>query len=216
MATSAKLLAALNLLGVAQALLLAAALLGVKRGNRIANRFLAAFTIVLAIGVGGATMASEPLISLYPHLLKVQDSIQYLGAPLLFLYVRTLIKGSSGSGKKIFYTSSRSACVFFIWPLFISKAVKPNLFPLDRNLSFGTGGVSSDLRYSLFSSLFICLSSPRCLWRTREDSSVRLRRLISLSFSRFDSCWRPSQLFGLWGPSNSDLLRSTPPMILRQ
>lgn len=100
METSAKLLAALNLLGVAQALLLGAALLSVKRGNRIANRFLAAFVIVLAISVGGATMASEPLILLYPHLLKVQDSVQFLGAPLLFLYVRTLIKRGAGTGKK--------------------------------------------------------------------------------------------------------------------
>ena len=100
METSAKLLAALNLLGVAQALLLAVALLSVKRGNRIANRFLAAFVIVLAICVGGATMASEPLIVLYPHLLKIQDPFLFLGAPLLFLYIRTLITGRSGSGKK--------------------------------------------------------------------------------------------------------------------
>src|SRR5262245_45170264 len=100
MTTSAKLLAALSLLGVAQALLLAAALLIVKRGNRIANRLLAAFAIVLAISVGGATMASEPLIFLYPHLLKIQDPIQHLGPPLLFLYVRALIKGSSKFEKR--------------------------------------------------------------------------------------------------------------------
>jgi AraC-like DNA-binding protein len=100
METSAKLLVALNLLGVAQALLLAAALLSVKRGNRIANRFLAAFVIDIAIGVGGATMATDRFIPLYPHLLKIQDPFNILGAPLLFLYVRTLIKGRAGLGKK--------------------------------------------------------------------------------------------------------------------
>ena len=100
METSAKLLVALNLLGVAQALLLAAALLSVKRGNRIANRFLAAFVIVIAIGVGGATMASDRFIVQYPHFLKIQDPFYILGAPLLFLYVRTLIKGKTGAGKK--------------------------------------------------------------------------------------------------------------------
>src|SRR5687767_11812681 len=100
METSAKVLAALNLLGVAQALLLAAALLSVKRGKRVANRFLAAFVIVLAISVGGATLASEPLIFLFPHTLKFQDPFTFLGAPLLFLYIRTLIKGGSESGKK--------------------------------------------------------------------------------------------------------------------
>jgi AraC-like DNA-binding protein len=100
METSAKLLFALSLLGVAQALLLGAALLSVKRGNRIANRFLAAFVIVIAICVGGATMATDRFIPQYPHLLKIQDPFMLLGAPLLFLYVRTLIKGGTGSGKK--------------------------------------------------------------------------------------------------------------------
>src|SRR5688572_24552142 len=100
METSAKLLAALNLLGVAQAILLAAVLLSVKRGNRAANRLLAAFVIGIAISVGGSTMASEPFILIYPHLLKIQDPFHYLAAPLLFLYVRTLIKGRSGAEKK--------------------------------------------------------------------------------------------------------------------
>jgi len=45
METSAKLLVALNLLGVTQALLLAAALLGMKRGNQLANKFLAGFVV---------------------------------------------------------------------------------------------------------------------------------------------------------------------------
>ena len=100
METSAQLLVALNLLGVAQALLLGAALLTVKRGNRIANRFLAAFVIVIAICVGGATMATDRFIPQYPHLLKIQDPFMLLGAPLLFLYVGTLIKGRARSGKK--------------------------------------------------------------------------------------------------------------------
>lgn len=122
METSAKLLAALNLLGIAQALLLAAALLSIKRGNRIANRFLAAFVIVLAISVGGSTMASEPLIFLYPHLLKVQDAFSLLGAPLLFLYVRTLITGRSGSGKKdLLHFIPFCLCFLFLTPFYFQS-----------------------------------------------------------------------------------------------
>lgn len=122
METSAKLLAALNLLGIAQALLLAAALLSVKRGNRIANRFLAAFVIVLAISVGGATLASEPLIFLYPHMLKIQDPLQYLGAPLLFLYVRTLITGRSESGKKdLLHFIPFGLCFLFLAPFYFQS-----------------------------------------------------------------------------------------------
>jgi AraC-like DNA-binding protein len=122
METSAKLLAALNLLGVAQALLLAAALLSVKRGNRIANRFLAAFVIVLAIGVGGSTMASEPLIFLYPHLLKIQDPFTFLALPLLFLYIRTLITGGSGSGKKdLLHFIPSGLCFLFLAPFYFQS-----------------------------------------------------------------------------------------------
>jgi len=122
METSAKLLAALNLLGVAQALLLGAALLSIKRGNRIANRYLAAFAIVLAISVGGATMASEPFILLYPHLLKVQDSVQLLGAPLLYLYVRTLITKSSGSGKKdLLHFIPFGLCFLYLTPFYFQS-----------------------------------------------------------------------------------------------
>ncbi len=122
METSAKLLVALNLLGVAQALLLAAALLSVKRGNRVANRFLAAFVIVIAIGVGGATMASDEFIPLFPHLLKIQDPFQLLGAPLLFLYVRTLFKGTTGSGKKdLLHFLPFALCLVYLLPFYFQS-----------------------------------------------------------------------------------------------
>ena len=122
METSAKLLFALSLLGVAQALLLAAALLSVKRGNRIANRFLAAFVIVIAIGVGGATMATDRFIPLYPHLLKIQDPFYLLGAPLLFLYVRTLITGRAGSGKKdLLHFLPFVLCLLYLLPFYFQS-----------------------------------------------------------------------------------------------
>jgi hypothetical protein len=123
METSAKLLVALNLLGVAQALLLAAALLSVKRGNRIANRLLAAFVIVIAISVGGATMASDRFIILYPHLLKIQDPFYILGAPLLFLYVRTLIKGRAGLGKKgLLHFLPFVLCLLYLLPFYFQSS----------------------------------------------------------------------------------------------
>ena len=123
METSAKLLVALNLLGVAQALLLGAALLTVKRGNRIANRFLAAFVIVIAICVGGATMATDRFIPQYPHLLKIQDPFMLLGAPLLFLYVRTLINGRAGSGKKdLLHFLPFALCLLWLLPFYFQSA----------------------------------------------------------------------------------------------
>jgi AraC-like DNA-binding protein len=122
METSANLLVALNLLGVAQALLLAAALLSIKRGNRVANRLLAAFVIVIAISVGGATMANDRFILLYPHFLKIQDPFYVLGAPLLFLYVRTLIKGRAASGKKdLLHFLPFVLCLLYLLPFYFQS-----------------------------------------------------------------------------------------------
>ena len=136
METSAKLLVALNLLGVAQALLLAAALLSVKRGNRVANRFLAAFVIVIAIGVGGATMASDQFILMYPHLLKIQDPFYILGAPLLFLYVRTLIKGRAGAGKKdLLHFLPFALCLLYLLPFYFLSA-EAKLFSVGSYFDF--------------------------------------------------------------------------------
>jgi AraC-like DNA-binding protein len=136
METSAKILAILNLLGVVQALLLAAALLGVKRGNRTANRFLAAFAVVLALSVGGATLASEPLLFAFPHMLKVQDPITLLGAPLLFLYIRTLIKGNSESGKQdLLHFIPAGLCFLFLAPFYFQSA-EAKLSSIGSNFHF--------------------------------------------------------------------------------
>lgn len=136
METSAKLLVALNLLGVAQALLLGAALLSVKRGNRIANPFLAAFVFVIAIGVGGATMAQDRFIILYPHLLKIQDPFFILGAPLLYLYVRTLIKGRAGSGKRdLLHFLPFALCLLYLLPFYFLSS-KAKLFSVGSYYDF--------------------------------------------------------------------------------
>ena len=117
-------------------MLLGAALLSVKRGNRIANRFLAAFVIVIAIGVGGATMAIDRFIPLYPHLLKIQDPFYLLGAPLLFLYVRTLIKGSAGSGKKdLLHFLPAALCFLYLLPFYFQSGAA-KLFSVASNYDY--------------------------------------------------------------------------------
>lgn len=135
METSAKLLFALSLLGVAQALLLGAALLSIKRGNRIANRFLAAFVIVIAIGVGGATVATDRFIPLFPHLLKIQDPFYALGAPLLYLYVRTLIKGSRSGKKDVLHFIPFLLCLLYLIPFYFQSG-EAKLFSVSSNFDY--------------------------------------------------------------------------------
>jgi AraC-like DNA-binding protein len=62
------------------------------------------------------------LILLYPHLLKVQDPFQFLAAPLLFLYIRTLITGRSGSGKKdLLHFIPFGLCLLFLAPFYFQS-----------------------------------------------------------------------------------------------
>jgi len=123
METSFKLLAALNFLGVAQALLLASALLSVKRGNRTANRFLAAFVVTIAIIVSGATLDKTQFALLFPHLRKIQQPFYFLGAPLLFLYVRALVSRKSGLEKKdLLHFIPFILCVLYLIPYYLQSS----------------------------------------------------------------------------------------------
>ena len=136
METSAKVLFALSLLGVAQALLLAAALLSAKRGNRTANRLLAAFVTVIAIGVGGATMATDRFIPQYPHFLKLQDPFIFLAAPLLYLYIRTLIKGRATLGKRdLLHFLPFALCLIFLFPFYFQSG-EAKLFSVASNFDY--------------------------------------------------------------------------------
>jgi len=85
-------LAILNLLGAAQGLLLTVALLSNKGGNKIANRLLAALTFTISIVVGGAVLLSTKYVFLFPHLSRLHHPFAFLGAPLIFLYLRVLTR----------------------------------------------------------------------------------------------------------------------------
>jgi len=136
METSAKLLLALSLLGVAQAVLLGAALLTLKRRNRLANRLLAAFVIVIAISVGGASMASDRFILLYPHFLKIQDSIFFLGAPLLYLYIRTLLKNRTELRKKdLLHFLPFTLFLIYLLPFYFQSA-EAKLFSVGTHFNY--------------------------------------------------------------------------------
>ncbi|HMH44251.1 MAG TPA: helix-turn-helix domain-containing protein [Pyrinomonadaceae bacterium] len=82
-------LAVLNLLGAAQGILLALALL-TTRGNKTANRLLAALTLTISIVVSGAVLLTSNYVFAFPHLSRLHQPFVFLAAPLLFLYLREL------------------------------------------------------------------------------------------------------------------------------
>src|SRR5882672_1951961 len=80
----------LNLVGATQGLLLTAALLRSKGGNKTANRLFAALTFTISIIVSGAVLLTSNYVFVYPHLSRIHHPFVFLAGPLLFLYIREL------------------------------------------------------------------------------------------------------------------------------
>jgi hypothetical protein len=66
-------LAVLNLLGAAQGVLLALALLTTKGANETANRLLAALTLTISIVVSGAVLLTSNYVFVFPHLSRIHQ-----------------------------------------------------------------------------------------------------------------------------------------------
>jgi AraC-like DNA-binding protein len=75
---------------VAQALLLALVLLTIKRGNKAANRFLAAFTVAISVSVTASILSNIHYFQIHSHLSRINHPFDFLGGPLLFLYIKSL------------------------------------------------------------------------------------------------------------------------------
>lgn len=80
----------LNLLGAAQGLLLALALVTTKDDHRTANQILAALILTISIVVSGAVLLTSNYVFVYPHLSRLHHPFVFLAGPLLFLYIRQL------------------------------------------------------------------------------------------------------------------------------
>lgn len=100
MQPSLNLPAVLSILGVGQALLLALVLLTIQRGNRTANRILAAIVVTISVSVSASILSNTHYFQIYPHLSRINHPFDFLGGPLLFLYIRALTARNSVFGKK--------------------------------------------------------------------------------------------------------------------
>ena len=78
---------------VTQAVLLGLVLLTTGRGNRTANRLLAALVLTMGTLIGVTALIRSPYIGVVPHLIRVNQPMDFLLGPLLFLYVRAVIGG---------------------------------------------------------------------------------------------------------------------------
>lgn len=120
MEPSLDLFAILTILGVAQGILLALALLGLKQNNRIATWLLAAFLLANAANISGSLLNSTKYILVYPHLTQIATPFQFLLGPLIFLYFKTLASGQQRLGKKdILHFIPFCLCAAYYAPLYV-------------------------------------------------------------------------------------------------
>lgn len=102
------------------------ALLGVKRGNKFANRILAAVTITISIIVGGAVLQTTNYVFVFPHLSRVHHPFVFIAGPLLFLYISALTSARQSLKKKDFlHFVPFALCALYLLPYYFqSGAVK--------------------------------------------------------------------------------------------
>jgi hypothetical protein len=84
------LLPVLFLLGAAQGVFLALVLVGMKRGNRVANRFLIFVLLVFSISLVSGFLSVTYAYRRYPGLIGVEWPLILLYGPLVYFYVKAL------------------------------------------------------------------------------------------------------------------------------
>lgn len=112
----------LVLLGAAQGLLLALALVGLKHENRVAIRLLAAFFAAGAMSIIGSVLVSTRYLLVYPHLSQLSSPLHFLIAPLLFLYVKTSVTRKPFQPKNLLHFIPFALCVIYYLPLYLKSA----------------------------------------------------------------------------------------------
>lgn len=111
----------LCLLGVAQALLLALVLFTIQRGNRTANRILAALAVTISIGVSATILSSTHYFQIYPHLSRINHPFDFLGGPLLFLYIKALTSKSNLGKKAFLHFVPATLCALLLVPFYLQS-----------------------------------------------------------------------------------------------
>ncbi len=105
------LLAIINTLGAVQCLLISIALVSTKTGNRLANRHLAFFLLILSLFIFDEILYNSGLYQFYPYTYGWGTIFDFLIAPSFYLYVIAL---TTNENKII-----RKQIAHFVLPLFI-------------------------------------------------------------------------------------------------
>src|SRR5438128_1180384 len=169
----------LNLLGAAQALLLAVTLISIKRGNKTANRLLAAFALMIAVLIGGSMLISTHYIELFPHLSRVSHPFDFLVGPLLYLYIRTLITGRNLWKKDLLHFAPFMLCVLYLIPYYFqSGEYKLNNLNSDQYMRWYFLRTALALIQAIIYLAYTVFTVAKFSSKLKEESSLAERAIL--------------------------------------
>lgn len=113
----------LTILGAAQAVLFAGALLGTKRGNIHANHILAALLLCISVLLTWGILSHTRYMLRVPQLAQLHVPFQFLIGPLVFFYVRALLEKRSGlSRRDLWHFISALVCLAYLTPFYFQSS----------------------------------------------------------------------------------------------
>jgi len=115
-------LALLNVVGAGQGLVLAAALAARKRGIRSHNRLLAALLFCVSAFVLGAVSTTTHFYLAHPHTSFLHDPFVLLCAPLLFLYLRSVLTDRPLHSADMWHFAPAGALLLIRMPFYLQSA----------------------------------------------------------------------------------------------
>jgi AraC-like DNA-binding protein len=106
----------LGVLAITQAALLTVIILTTRRGDRGANRLLAAIVVTIGAMIGLRLVVVSPFVARMPHFVRVNHPFDFLPAPLFYLYVRILTTGRGLHRRDLLHAVPAAACALFLAP----------------------------------------------------------------------------------------------------
>jgi AraC-like DNA-binding protein len=115
----------LNVVGVAQALLLAAALFTVRRGNREANGVFAFLLLTISVLLCGGVLTHTRHVFQFPHLAQLHNPFAFLAAPLSYFYVQTLTtKRFVFTKRTLLHFIPSLLCLIYLLPFYFQSSAE--------------------------------------------------------------------------------------------
>jgi AraC-like DNA-binding protein len=119
MELSLDLLSLVTLFGAGQALLFGCVLAGLKRGNVLANRLLAALLLTLSVILVWNILLHTRYLLKYPHLAQMHVPLQFVIGPLIYLYISKTLSGETKlSGMALLHFIPSALCFLYLLPFY--------------------------------------------------------------------------------------------------